>query len=150
MCNVMDSYLDKTLDVKTRIKKAWYAVYFMRYWRAWILLNPMYSLGNNFITSNAYKSIELNAHSLIIYMMTLRDHVASDYHDRLFTPWLLGSQSCEKVFRTARSMTSMFSTILNFGVLGLLQRLHRIHIQYCLESESDITSIVYPHKEILI
>ena len=45
-------------------------------------------------------------------------------------------------------MTSMFSTILNFGVLGQLQRLHRIHIQYCLESESDITSIVYLHKKI--
>jgi len=84
MRNVMDSYLDKTLDVKIQIKKAWYAVYFMRYWRAWILLNPMYSLGNNFITSNAYKSIELNAHSLIIYMMTLRDHVTSDYYDQLF------------------------------------------------------------------
>ena len=83
------------------------------------MLNPMYSLEKNFITSNAYKCIELNAHSLIIYMMTIRDHPVSDNQDRLFTPWLLGSQSCEKVFRTAHSMTSMFSTILNFGVLGL-------------------------------
>ena len=42
----------------------------------------------------------------------------------------------------------MFSTILNFGVLGFLQRLHRIHVQYCLESESKSTKIVYPHREV--
>ena len=56
---VMDSYLDKSLDVCDRVKKAWYAVFFLRYWRHWILLSPKYTLGNNFIMTNSYLCIEL-------------------------------------------------------------------------------------------
>jgi len=146
MCSLIDSYLDRKLDVATRIKKAWYGTYFLRYWREWILLNPEYILGDNFITPNAYKCIELNAHSLIANLMALCDCVSRD--QQYFSPWLLGSQSCEKAFRTTRSLTPMFSTILNFGVLGFLQRLHRIHIQNCWESQSQQTGINHPHKEV--
>ena len=60
---------------------------------------------------------------------------------------MLGSQSCEKVFRSARSMTSTFSTVINFSLLGLLRRLHRLHIIQCLESESDDTGVKYPRAE---
>ena len=73
----MDSYLDKSLDATTRIHKAWYAVFFMRYWRQWLLLNKQYGLCANFVTSNAYKCIELNVHSIINIAMTLRDHHSS-------------------------------------------------------------------------
>jgi hypothetical protein len=48
----IDSYLDKGLDHLSRIEKTWYAVFFLRYWRMWILLNPQYTLANNFITHN--------------------------------------------------------------------------------------------------
>ena len=41
-------------------------------------------------------------------------------------------------------MSSTFSTIINFGMLALLRRLHRIHIQFCLESEAENTGIKYP------
>ena len=143
---VMDSYLDKSLDITTRIYKAWYAVFFVRYWRQWLLLNKEYSLSANFITSNAYKCIELNAHSIVTVAMTIRDHLSAN--NQCFIPWLLGSQSCEKIFRAARSMTPTFSTMLNFGMLSLLQRLHRIHVQYCLENDSETSEIKYPRKEI--
>lgn len=140
---VVDSYLDKSLKPLERIKKAWFGVFFMRYWRQWIVLNSQYTLGNNFITLNAYMCIELNAHSLLIFLLTLRKVLPSSG----FFPWLLGSQSCEKAFRAARSMSSMFSTVINFGMLGLLRRLHRMHIQFCLESESQETEIKYPRTE---
>ena len=143
---VMDSYLDKSLDITTRIYKAWYAVVFVRYWRQWLLLNKEYSLSANFITSNAYKCIELNAHSIVTVAMTIRDHLSAN--NQCFIPWLLGSQSCEKIFRASRSMTPTFSTMLNFGMLSLLQRLHRIHVQYCLENDSETSEIKYPRKEI--
>ena len=71
---VVDSYLDKKLDPMERIKKIWYAVFFLRYWRQWIILHPQYSL-ENFITYNAYICIELNAHSLIVFIMIIRDHL---------------------------------------------------------------------------
>ena len=50
---VVDSYLDKKLNPIERINKIWYAVFFVRYWRQWIILHPQYSL-KNFITYNAY------------------------------------------------------------------------------------------------
>ena len=142
---VIDSFLDKKLDALSRVEKAWCAVFFMRYWRQWLLLNPNYTLENNFITQNAYMCIELNAHSLITFLVTVRDILPSD--SCIFSTWLLGSQSCEKVFRAARSMSTTFSTVINFGMLGLLRRLHRLHIQSCLEAESEQTKIKYPRVE---
>ena len=143
---VMDSYLDKSLEVTARIYKAWYAVFFVWYWLQWLLLNKQFCLSTNFITSNACKCIELNAHSIITIAMEIRDH--NSIESQCFIPWLLGSQSCGKIFRVTRSMTPTFSTILNFGMLGLLQRLHRIHIQYCLENDLETCeSITYPRKE---
>ena len=136
---MIDSFLDKTLNVFSRIEKAWYAVFFLRYWHQWLLLNPNYTLGNNFITLNAYICVELNAHALITYLMTVRDSLPPN--SRSFVPWMLGSQSCEKMFRTARSMSSTFSTVINSGMLGLLRRLHRMHIQACQEAKSEETGI---------
>ena len=78
--------------------------------------------------------------------MTIRDHLSAN--NQCFIPWLLGSQSCEKIFRAVRSMTPTFSTMLNFRMLSLLQRLHRIHVQYCLENDSETSEMKYPRKEI--
>lgn len=142
---VIDSYLDKNLDITARIKKAWYAAFLVRYWRQWLLINGQYTLADNFISLNAYKCIELNAHSIIVYVMIIREFFP--LHTESFIPWLLGSQSCEKMFRAARSMSSTFSTIINFDMLGFLQRIHRLHIQYCLENEAQTSGIKYPHKE---
>ena len=91
---VIDSFLDKKLDALSRVKSAWYAVFFVQYWRQWVLLSPHYTLGNNFITLNAYMCIELNAHSLITFLMTVRDSLPPD--SKCFLLWMLGSQSCEK------------------------------------------------------
>ena len=44
-------------------------------------------------------------------------------------------------------MSSTFSTMINFGMLGLLRRLHRLHIQFTLEAQIEITGIRYPRVE---
>ena len=75
----------------------------------------------NFITRNAYLFIELNAHALIMFMITLHD--AYPGGAALFNPWKLGSQSCEKTFRAVHSMASTFPTVINVGMLGRLHRL---------------------------
>ena len=77
--------------------------------------------------------------------MLLRDKSKSTGVDHLFCPWLLGSQPCEKAFCAARSMTSTFSTMVNFNILGLLRRLHKLQIQIEIESESSSTGIIYPN-----
>ena len=143
--SVVESFLNKELPLTARIEKAWYAVFFLRYWRAWLVSQPGYKLENNFVTRNAYICIEMNAHSLVTLARTMRD--ASTTGNECFPPWMLGSQSCEKLFRAARSMTPTFSTVVNFGMLGLFRRLHRMHIQSCLEAESTTTGIHFPRVD---
>lgn len=55
LCKLITSaYLDMNLKPIERIYKIWYAVYFIRGWRKWILSQTDYTLGENFITNNAY------------------------------------------------------------------------------------------------
>ena len=97
----------------------------------------------NFILHNCYMSIELNAHALVTYVLSIRDHFQGAFTN--FTPWLLGSQTCKNTFRTLRSMSSTFSTVLNFSILGML-RLHRLNIQLTLQSSSQ-NLIKFPNVE---
>ena len=141
----IDGFLDKSLTVQARIKKVWYVVFFLRFWHHWISSQkPQYCTRNNFITSNAYSCIELNAHALIILICILRDNNTIQDGGLHFLLWLLGSQPCEKAFRAVRSMTSTFSIIINFSLLDLLNRLHRLYIQLQLKAQSEQTGIEYP------
>jgi len=142
-CTV-DSYLNKSLSPLERIEKAWYANFFARYWKEWISLSSQYTLKHNFLTSNAYLCIELNAHALITFLMNA--HTNEKNHD-VFLPWLLGSQSCERIFRSARSMSTVFSSVLNFSILGLLRRLHRLNIQAVLQADAELSGIKFPRVE---
>ena len=68
-------------------------------------------------------------------------------HSTCFVPWMLGSQTCERTFRSLRSMTGTFSTAINFSMLGLLQRLHKLYIQEEIMSESKSNGITFPRQE---
>ena len=141
--SIIGSFLNKELKPLDRIKEAWFALFFVRYWRQWILSHKDYTLERNFISLNSYICIELNAHALLILLLILRD----TYTSECFFPWLLGSQPCERAFRAARSMSPTFSTVINFTVLGLIRRLHKLQIEVDLESEADSTGIIYPHQQ---
>ena len=140
--SILECFLSKELDIATRIKEAWFALFFARYWRKWLLLQKEYTLERNFISLNSYLCIEINAHAIIILVLSLRAQGLSE----CCFPWMLGSQPCERAFRAARSMTPTFSTMINFTVLGLIRRLHKLQIQVDLEAESESTGIIYPHK----
>ena len=84
---VLDSFRDQKLDEVSTVEKVWNAVFFMHYRHQWLLLNPHYTLENNYITLNAYMCIELNAHSLITFLMTVHNSVPPD--SQSFVPWML-------------------------------------------------------------
>ena len=96
----------------------------------------------NLLTNNTYLCIELNAHALLTFLMNTRDNV--NKNDVVFFPWLLGSLSCEKMFRSARSMSTVFSSVLNFSILGLLCRLHNLNIQAMLQVDAEKSGIRFP------
>ena len=146
MKSINDSFLDKNLECLSRVEKAWYVLFVLRYWRQWIVRHPDYNIANNFISSNTYMCIELNAHSLLVHILTLQLLLPPSNEN--FLPWLLGSQCCERLFRSARSMSSSFFTVLNFGILGFMRRLHRLQLQIKLESECDVTTINIPELKL--
>jgi len=76
---------------------------------------------------------------MINFVMTIHDHVENDC---CFVPWLLGSHYCKAKFRADRSMNSVYSTVINFGMLGLLRRLHCLHIQLTAQAETN-TEIIF-------
>ena len=99
----------------------------------------------NLLTNNTYLCIELNAHALLTFLMNTRDNV--NKNDIVFFPWLLGSLSCEKTFRSACSMSTVFSSVLNFSILGLLCRLHHLNIQAMLQVDAEKSRIRFPRAE---
>lgn len=92
--DVTSSYMDYDLKPTERIFRIWRALYLIRIWREHILSHKTHTLGDRFITSNAFKCIEINARSLIAIIRKCRD----DNTSHLFIPTLYQSQTCEKTF----------------------------------------------------
>ncbi|XP_055623451.1 uncharacterized protein LOC129766873 [Toxorhynchites rutilus septentrionalis] len=74
------------------------------------------------ITANIYACIEMNFHELIKLINFFREKSMDEY----FLPTLFGSQDCGEFFRHLRSLTTLCSTIVNFSMLDLLHRVHRV------------------------
>ena len=70
--------------------------------------------------------------------MHVWDKSKSTCVDYLFSPWLFGSQPPSVLLGT-------FSTIINFNILGLLRRLHKLQILFEIESQISGTGIIYPN-----
>lgn len=64
----------------------------------------------------------------------------------LFCPWLFSSQECEAFFRAARSLTSTYSTIINFSLLDLTYRIQRIQFQTQVIHQLG-NDFIFPRKE---
>ena len=118
---ILDSFLDKDLSILKRVYYMWYSTFFLRLWRQW-LKEKEYSIEKNFLTLNTYTCIELNAHGMLLLIDKCRQSNSQ------FLPWLYSSQPCEKIFRQTRSMTSTFSTVVNYSFMDILRRLNRIQI----------------------
>lgn len=87
----------------------------------WMQQQPAYHLDKNFITSNCYACIEINAHSIVKCTSNLH----STNEPQLFAPNLFDSQPCESTFRQLRSMSTTFSTIVNCSVLKFINRVKK-------------------------
>ena len=90
---VTSSYLDKKLDPEERVYRIWFVVFSMRLWRYWICCDQMYTLSKNFLTLNCYLSAEINAHCLVLIILTLSNRPEH------FKPWYMISQPAESYFR---------------------------------------------------
>lgn len=69
---VTSSFIDENLQPLERVYRIWNALYFTRCWRKWVQITNGVTLSNNFISSNAYCCIEINAHALIDLIVKLQ------------------------------------------------------------------------------
>lgn len=139
LCSEVTSCIgDYTLSPENRIQKIWHVTYFLRCWRKWLKNQRNYKLSKNFISENAYYSIEINAHNIVKILQILKYQKRPD----LFKPVLFSSQPCEEIFRRVRSMSTMNWTRINFTLLELLHIIHRVEllndIVYSKLASSDV------------
>lgn len=121
---VTSSYTVMNMAPLDRVYSIWRAVFFFRAWRKWIQLSDCYTVKENFLTSNAHSSIEINAYGLLHLITKFRDSGSPE----LFQPALFNSQTCEHTFRQMRSMTTIYWTRINFSLLELLHIVGRIEL----------------------
>lgn len=125
MRNVMSAYMEKDIPPLERVRKMWFSLFIVRLWREYILKSKNFKLKDNFLTSNCYYCIELNAHSLVLILVYLKENSLLN----MFIPLHYSSQPCESLFRQVRSYTSTYSTVANCSVKEILGRLTRIQLQ---------------------
>lgn len=147
---ITSSFMQYDLTPLARVYRIWNAVYFLRIWRSWINSTrssnveeravhtdaPGYTIGNNFITSNCYNCIEINAAALIELMKQFRDENTPEK----FLPPIFDSQICEKMFRHFRSMGTANYTKINFTMVELLNMARRVEIKNSIE-QSELADV---------
>lgn len=119
------SSFDLSLTTLERVRSIWFCAFILRIWKAFIKKHRTYTVEKNFISLPCFKCVEINAHSLIYLLIFLREHDLDD----LFIPEMIGSQQCESIFRQLRSFTSTYSTVTNFSVLEMIQRISKVELQ---------------------
>lgn len=141
--NVTSAFMDQQLSPLERVYRMWYSIFFLRIWRKWVLKmekdTKIYTLTNNFITSNAYDCIELNGHALIQLIIKFRDENKAEY----FIPSLFSSQPCESTFRQFRSMTSIFWTKINSSLREMFHIVGRIELQNNI-THYKLPNVIFP------
>lgn len=124
MQNINAAYEDKTLSPKQRIQKMWYSIFILRVWRQYIYRTKGLTLKNHFLTANCYSCLELNAHSMILLILFLKE--IDKPH--LFLPKMFSSQACESFFRQIRSVSTVYSTVTNCTTKEFLERIQKIQV----------------------
>lgn len=143
--DLTSSYLEIDLTPSERLFRMWRSVFFLRIWRKFILSSKSYTLGNDFITTNAYTCAEINARSLIKLIKKFRD---SDTPEQ-FLPILFDSQSCEEIFRHFRSMGTTQYTKINFSLYELLHMISRVEAQNEISYfKLKNTGVLFPHVRV--
>eukprot|EP00112_Aurelia_sp_Birch-Aquarium-sp1_P003068 Seg1344.3 transcript_id=Seg1344.3/GoldUCD/mRNA.D3Y31 product="hypothetical protein" protein_id=Seg1344.3/GoldUCD/D3Y31 len=112
----------------------WKSIFFLRIWIYWLKTNDCRE-DSYFITNNAYLCAELNAHMLLNLVFNV---VQGIFPPEALRIWCSGSQACEQLFRLLHAMTPTFSTIVNFTMKGILNRIHKLQFLSSAECDENI------------
>jgi len=133
------------------LKGAWTAVFLLRLWWVWLLLTPFSSLSSSstnsrkksrekyFVTRPAFFSTELNAHYLTYLIILVQQQ---QLPLEVLNIHLFSSQTCESFFRNTRSLSGIFSTVVNYTVEDFLRRSRKLSILNATKCQFKSTSLI--------
>lgn len=124
MDKILRAFLDRRLTPLERIRHLWVSTFLLRIWKEFVVSSPRLKIEKHFISTYCYACVEINAHSLVMYISYLKQFQL----DHRFDAEFVSSQPCENMFRSIRSFTSTFSTITNCSLLGIIQRMSKIEM----------------------
>lgn len=142
MRDINDCFTDVNLTPLQRVRKIWYSLFLIRIWRESILSSKTYRLKDNFLSSNCYSCLELNAHELINCLLYLKKVNKPEW----FKPYLFSSQPCENIFRQLRSLSTDYSTVTNCTVKEATSRVANIQFQNQIMHTTS-NQFVYPRMK---
>ena len=119
---VIKAYIDPETSPEQRIEKAWYVIFFCRFWKLSNTLRGEVTNKNDFLSANAYNCIELNGHNLLKFLIACREMNQPE----LFLLYSCHSQDCESFFRTFRALGTTSYTSINFRLYELLHKVRRV------------------------
>lgn len=141
--DITDSFSKLDMEPLQRILLMYRSLYFIRIWRKFINKSSYYNLQDNFISSNLYTCVEINAKALVQLIRTFRN----SNREVEFLPTLFDSQNCERFFRLLRSMGTVKFTRVNFDLLELIHMIGRVEIQNNIAyTELNIPGVHIPNK----
>ena len=95
----------------------------------------MYPEKDHLLTANVYSCIEINAHLILCLVISV---VEGKLPKQCLLIWTTGSQACEQMFRLLRSMSGTFSTMVNFTLKGILERIQKLNYIASIECTDEI------------
>ncbi|CAF4165786.1 unnamed protein product [Rotaria magnacalcarata] len=153
------AYVEKRTRIEERLQSAWCIVFVCR--MSWLQNKQSKSTTAStttktnakskcFFTKTAYLSVELNAHTLLYIVLLVKQ---KQLPREALNVYLFNSQSCESMFRNARSLSGTYSTMVNFTAVDFLRRSQKISLlnsikcnQVSQQDDDNILSFPIHHK----
>ena len=112
----------------------WTAVFFCCMWRKWIQNNG-YSEKEHFVTNNIYSCIEINGHLILSLVVSV---LQGKLPKECLRIWTTGPQACGQTFHVLRSMAGTFSTMVNFTLKCIFERINKLNYISSIECTEEI------------
>ena len=91
----IDVFENDSMSWVDRIDRASYVVHFLRYWRAWVVASPGYTLAKNFVTPEALLDAEIACAAFVNLVGLWKDFELSDVPPDVKK---MASEACEVLF----------------------------------------------------
>ena len=113
-------FFSRVITFRERIEHACYVIHFLRLWRAWVFLQPGYTVTANFLTRQTFMDTVMSCHSAILVIL----FYAAMHPDTPLHMDRIGTDCVEKHF------SSQGSWVVNkrsYNFLQMLQMLHKMN-----------------------